>query len=181
MYRIKADRRTERSAERIYNGLDTCLASKQLRDISVSDICQASGVGRSTFYRIFDRIDDVLLMKCDRCFKEVLHGFVEVNGDKPFERLNLVRFYLEYWLDNWKVLDNVLKANRHDIVYQSHLKHSLIIAQKYNPNPGLSLVERRYLLAMRTGQTVSVLSAWIDGGRRESIEELFSILKKILK
>ncbi|QSP94744.1 TetR/AcrR family transcriptional regulator [Marinobacter salinisoli] len=180
MYHIKADKRVRRSAERMYEGLNRCLEAKSLKEITVSDVCKESKVGRATFYRNFDVVSDILSMKCDQCFKEVLEGFVEHNGDRPFDAKNLLKFYISYWSENWKIIDHIVKSNRIDIIYKCHLKNSLIIASKYNPNPHLSEAERRYLIAMRSGETISILSTWILGGRKETADELFNIVRKLL-
>ncbi|QDP02365.1 TetR/AcrR family transcriptional regulator [Thalassotalea sp. PS06] len=180
MYHIKQDKRSERSAEKIYQGLNELLQSKKLSEITVSEVCKVSGVGRTTFYRNFDIVTDVLAMKCDLCFKEVLAGFVQQNGFRSFNKINLLRYYISYWISNWKVLDNIVKANRIDIIYKSHLQGSRIIETKFNPNPHLSETERRYFIAMKTGETISILTAWIEGGRKESPEQLFAIVQKFL-
>ena len=61
MYHIKNDKRCLKSAERIGDALRSMLDEKPLSDITVTDIQRLSETGRSTFYRLFDNIDDVLL------------------------------------------------------------------------------------------------------------------------
>ena len=60
MYHISKDKRALQSSELIYNGLLECIKKKPFDQISVSDLQKASGVARSTFYRAFDNISDVL-------------------------------------------------------------------------------------------------------------------------
>lgn len=72
MYHIKNDKRCQKSAARIGEAFRTVLAGKQLSEITVTDIQKASGVGRSTFYRLFDNIDDVLLYVAEDEF----HGLI---------------------------------------------------------------------------------------------------------
>ena len=68
MYHIKNDRRCRRSADLIGSALKVLLAGKSLNDITVTDLQKVSGVGRSTFYRLFDNIDDVLLYEAEKRF-----------------------------------------------------------------------------------------------------------------
>lgn len=75
MYHIRNDKRAIQSSELIYNGLLECIRKKPFDQITISDLQKASGVARSTFYRAFDNISDVLFWKCDTCFNEVLCNF----------------------------------------------------------------------------------------------------------
>ena len=75
MYHISKDKRALQSSELIYNGLLECIKKKPFDQISVSDLQKASGVARSTFYRAFDNISDVLYWKCDTCFYEVIVSY----------------------------------------------------------------------------------------------------------
>lgn len=68
MYHISKDKRTIESARLIYEGLLECLKTKAFDQITVSDLQKESGVARSTFYRAFDNISDVLYWKCDTRF-----------------------------------------------------------------------------------------------------------------
>ena len=72
MYHIKNDKRCLRSAALIADALERLLDQKIFADISVSDLQRESGVGRSTFYRLFDNIDDVVTYLVDEKFKDGL-------------------------------------------------------------------------------------------------------------
>jgi AcrR family transcriptional regulator len=56
MYHISNNRRAEKSAELIYQGLLTCLKHKNFDQVTITDLQKASGVARTTFYRAFDNI-----------------------------------------------------------------------------------------------------------------------------
>ena len=70
MYHIKEDKRAQASVELICGGLRRCLKEKSFESVTISDIQRVSGVSRSTFYRNFDRMEDVLALMCDRVFEE---------------------------------------------------------------------------------------------------------------
>lgn len=70
MYHIKEDKRAQASVELICDGLKRCLKEKSFESVTISDIQRVSGVSRSTFYRNFDRMEDVLALMCDRVFEE---------------------------------------------------------------------------------------------------------------
>ncbi|CEN21131.1 AcrR family transcriptional regulator [[Clostridium] sordellii] len=75
MYCIKNDMRSIKSAELIYLGLKKCLKEKPFEKITITDIQNASTVGRATFYRNFDSIEDVLYWKCSQKFSEVFESY----------------------------------------------------------------------------------------------------------
>ena len=70
MYRIKQDQRTIRSSQLIYRALAQLMREKSFAKISVTNIVEKAQVGRTTFYRIFDEIEDVLNLRM----------WLEVNG-----------------------------------------------------------------------------------------------------
>lgn len=70
MYHIKQDKRAKASVELICKGLIDCLSKKNFADITISDIQRSSTVSRSTFYRNFDCLEDVLSLICDRVFED---------------------------------------------------------------------------------------------------------------
>lgn len=71
MYHIKHDKRAESSVELICTAVLELLETKPLGEITISDVQRRSTVSRSTFYRNFDSLEDVLALLCDRGFDEI--------------------------------------------------------------------------------------------------------------
>ena len=71
MYHIKNDKRAQASSELICAGLLACMKEKPFARITITDVQHASTVSRSTFYRNFDCLEDVLALLCDRGFQAV--------------------------------------------------------------------------------------------------------------
>ncbi len=74
MYHIKHDKRAESSVELICTAVLELLETKPLGEITISDVQRRSTVSRSTFYRNFDSLEDVLALLCDRGFDEIAAG-----------------------------------------------------------------------------------------------------------
>lgn len=177
MYHISKDKRALQSSELIYNGLLECIKKKPFDQISVSDLQKASGVARSTFYRAFDNISDVLYWKCDTCFYEVLGSY----HPKLFHgEIDLARHYFQYWTDHSDILELLIQINRQDIIYACHMKNAEILQQRFGEAPGLHIQHGDYFIAIRTGFTISVLTVWLKGGRKETAEELVKIIEEQL-
>ena len=109
MYHISDDKRARQSADLIWNGLVDCMNQKDFTEITVTDLQKASGVARTTFYRAFDNLSDILYWKCDTCFREALSGCT------PSMFLNEVDFakhYFKYWMEHSEILEWLIKINR---------------------------------------------------------------------
>ena len=68
MIHIQQDPRAIRSAGLIADGLTACLARMPFGEVTVTSVCRAAGVGRATFYRLFDNTADVLDYRCGQVF-----------------------------------------------------------------------------------------------------------------
>ncbi len=177
MYHISNDKRAVQSSELIYVGLLECLKKKPFDQITISDLQKASGVARSTFYRAFDNLSDVLYWKCDACFYEVLGNY------QPSQRqseLELIRHYFQYWMDHSDILELLLQINRQDIIYACHMKNAEILQQRYGQLPENATEHGNYFIAIRTGFTISILTVWLQGGRKETAGELVKIIEEQL-
>jgi len=177
MYHISNDKRTKQSADLIYHGLLDCMQKKPFDEITISDLQKASSVARTTFYRSFDNISDVLYWKCDTCFHEVLGGFTAEIFPGEIE---LARHYFRYWMNHSDILELLIRINRHDIIYACHMENAEILHKRYGDIPGLSAVHGNYFMAIRTGFTISILTAWLKNGRKETPDEIVEITQEQL-
>lgn len=173
MYHIRNDKRTLRSAQRIYEGLVACLAHKPFCQVTISDVQRESGVARTTFYRGFDNLSDVLAWRCDECFREV---FGSLDPDFFRDERLLIRRYFSYWMEHGDILELLVRINRYDIIYASHRRVASELRDCYGAVPGVDPVHCDYFLAVRTGFTLSVLTTWVERGRTESVDELLRII-----
>lgn len=177
MHHISNDKRAKQSAELVYRGLLRCLKGKQFDRITISDLQKASGVARSTFYRAFDNISDVLYWKCDESFREVLGSC----DPRMFaSELELAEHYFTYWAAHSDILELLVKINRHDIIYACHMRNAEILKKRFGAIPGMLGRNGNYFIAIRTGFTISVLTAWLDSGQKESPSELVEIVREQL-
>lgn len=177
MYHISKDKRAAQSSALIYEGLLECIKKKPFDQITVSDLQKASGVARTTFYRAFDNISDVLYWKCDTCFYEVLGNY---EPGQFSSELELALHYFRYWMEHSDILELLMQINRQDIIYACHMRNAELLQARHGAIPGLSEADSRYFIAIRTGFTISVLTAWLDGGQRETPVEILAILQEQL-
>ncbi|MDO4154071.1 MAG: hypothetical protein Q4E21_04380 [Clostridia bacterium] len=177
MYHISKDKRAVQSAELIYNGLIECMRKKSFSDITVTDLQKTSGVARTTFYRSFDNLSDILYWKCDTCFQE---AFDDCTPDVFMNELDLAKHYFSYWMEHSDILELLIKINRHDIIYACHAKNADDLQKRYGEPLGIPIVHSDYFMAIRTGFTISILTAWLKDGKKETPDEIGEIIKEQL-
>lgn len=157
MYHIPNDSRSKKSAFKIYQSLRHNLWTKELKDITVMDIYKESKIARTTFYRLFDNIIDVLEYQLDIYFKE----YNELKKDK----LDRVLFFYEYF-DKHSDLIYIISTQNESILKRV-MERSLIEPQEY-------------YVALKIGIMTSLLCTWTKNKKKESPLEMSNITKKLL-
>lgn len=176
MYHIKEDKRSKKSAQLITEGLLKCLEVKEFSKITITDIQKESSVGRSTFYRLFDNLSDVLSYQCDNIFDNILEDTKKHHAKST---KNLFFFFTESWMKNELLLQTIVSINRLDILYEAYRKRAYDIKDYYLINTNLDDSKIDYLIAIATASMASILSMWIQHGKVETVQELFENLKVI--
>lgn len=178
MYHISDDKRSRQSVELIYRGLLECLEEKPFDLVTISDVQRESGVARTTFYRSFDNMSDVLFWQCDIRFHEVL---VECDPLLFANEIVLAKHYFSYWTQHGAILELLIRINRQDIIYACHMKNANILQERFGALPNMPTEHGNYFMAIRTGFTISMLTAWLGGGKKETPDELVAIIVEQLK
>lgn len=172
MYHIKNDKRAYRSAELISQGLIKCINEKDFIDITVSDVQRASGVGRATFYRLFDNISDVLAYECDL----VLNKLNELSNDELGDAKKSFMAHIDNWMNHEDILLAIFKSKRIDILFNSYQNHALSVKEKIYPDIILDETKYDYFCTLLTTMIFSILAKWMMRGKKESSEELYELL-----
>lgn len=179
MYHFKKDKRSQTSVLLIYKALVKLLEDKNFADITITDIQTVSTVGRATFYRHFDNLLDVLVMKCDQEFEKFYSSYVYSlkNQDRfKMEFSHFIRHYLEYWMNNIEIIEILVKINRADIIFQSMRTAAAIPINLLSPNMKIDTSQMDYFIALRCGLLIGLWITWINEGKKKTIEELMAIL-----
>jgi AcrR family transcriptional regulator len=170
MYHIKNDKRAERSAELICSAMLELINTKPFGEITVSDIQRVSYVSRSTFYRNFDCLTDVLELLCDRGFE----GIFSKAAQQDFCP-DLREEVFDYWFTNSRVPEELVQIHRTDIFLNSFRRSAL----ELDSVRALASDSGRYdyLISMIVGVMVGVLVTWIEHGKTETKEEVRRIIQ----
>ncbi|MGN0243866.1 MAG: hypothetical protein ACI4CT_07390 [Lachnospiraceae bacterium] len=73
-----------------------------------------------------------------------------------------------------------MQIGRQDIIYSCHMKNADILQQCFGKLPGINMKHGNYFIAIRTGFTISILTVWLKGGRKEIADELMQIIEEQL-
>ena len=181
MYHMKQDKRAIRSSNMIFDALDVLIDQKNYQDITVSELVDQAQVGRATFYRNFDNIEDVLRFKCDQVFDDLFNFFVQQHkqtnpsdGKFPFLKPILQYFYFDS-----RVIELLIQANKTYLLQSAFRKRlSSLISNPANISD-IPAVYQEYLKEIYSSTATNILLHWIRTGKNESPEELAESIKAI--
>lgn len=165
MYHIKPDKRAQTSAELICAGLTECLKEKPYDRVSISDVQRTSTVSRSTFYRNFDCLDDVLVLMCDK-------GWTEAFSKGKKDPQSAV---FEYWFHHSELLEVLVDIRRTDILFDS-FRRTAASLEALKPLVKDSATYD-YFISVIASVIMGILVTWVEHGRTESEKELKKRLK----
>lgn len=152
MYRIGNDKRKTQSAKLICRGLEELMQTQDYNDITVTDIINTSGVGRATFYRLFDDKSDVVVYQMESVFTELIQRM------GPHTDSNVVvKSLFDIWLSQKELFLSLIKANLYE-EFQTRL--SSIIGEKLKfIKEGVGLDDRswQYFIHIRAAMLFTAL------------------------
>jgi AcrR family transcriptional regulator len=181
MYHIKNDQRSIRSSEMLYAGLARLMRERDFADITVTDLVEAAKVGRTTFYRNFDEIEDILHMRNDQIF-EGLRSYIQDYREtsRADFRMEILKPILRYFYLHSEIIELQIIAHRIDIFHQSFRR----LLEPFKPMlASMFAVEEdyvEYLIAINTGVLTNILTHWIKTGKKQAPDDLADNIKMMI-
>lgn len=179
MYKeCKTQRARERSLH-IARCLITMMEREHFNRITVTALCDASGVPRKGFYRYFDTKEDVFNLMVDTLMQDcVAYCQLDLDSaaDVSIQRLTLC---YQFWLDHRAIFDAARKSDMitHMLTRIIHFYGmNLLPQQSYDVQTG---VQMRTLFSV-TGM-VSILMQWYASGFRRTPEEMAKLTMDMLE
>lgn len=173
MYHSKPDQRSVRSRQMIYDGLVKLIDEKNFASITVTDLVKAAKVGRTTFYRNFEEIEDVLWMRCDQVVEGFITYLLDYRLNHPSEPVtNMLKPVLHYFYQHSEMIEMLMKARRVHIfeeIFRSRVEPFKPMFLAYF---GIDEDYVDYLLVMRIGAITKILTHWIATGKKQTPDEL---------
>ena len=167
----KFNKQAQRSRQMITDGLFALMENEKYELITISQICQESGVARQTFYRNFDSKQDIIIS----CIETRLKDYADKNSfGENFEK-NLRILFADYPILPY--LLSILEKN--GLMYM--LEDSCLEFMKYVmerieiPKLLHSSKYDDFFHSYIVSTVLSILSVWIKHDYKESAEELSAI------
>ena len=177
MYQKKKDKRSIQSSEWIYEALKELMKSNDYSKITITDIVNKANLGRTTFYRNFKSIDDVLQMKCDEKFYEFRHYCIDYYKSNDIDDNSFLKPFLNYWYENSEIIELLIKANKENIIKKCLTKEIQFFIDTSSVNK-IKIISSHlnYFIAMRVSNSLSILTEWINNDKNIPPDELANII-----
>lgn len=175
MYHISHDKRAQKSAELIWQGMEQCLQEKPFDKLRISDINQKSYVSRATFYRLFDGLQDVLVYACDRIYSQLAEA---VNGAKIHSRQEFFLLLIEKWMKQEVLIQTLVENNLTGILYETHMKNRDFMKAIFLNDTTLSEQETDYLVSILANIIPAAMNIWYRHGKTESPATIYQAVSR---
>ncbi|XMB65862.1 TetR/AcrR family transcriptional regulator [Mycoplasmatota bacterium zrk1] len=177
MYHKINDKRAVRSKEWIYQALIKLIYLKKYENITVTDIIKKAGVGRSTFYRNYDLIDDVLLEHLDNTFED-FYSYIFNENFKEETDISPQLFipFFSYWDSKSEILEIIIRADKLSFINDRMEKSITKVINTYKIFDNFSKTDNDYAVVIMVGILQSVLVKWIKDGKKISTNKLAEIV-----
>lgn len=180
MYHIKNDQRAIHSSQLLYDALTSLMREKPYDTIKVTDLVATAQVGRTTFYRNFDTIEDVLRMRCDQVFDGLMDYIKSYLQQHPRESNAMqLKPTLRYFYLHSDIIELLMLAKRIDIIHDAFLSCMEPFRAQITAHQGVSEEYVDYAIAIRAGVTVNILIHWIETDKQKAPDELANTLKSM--
>ena len=178
MYHISNDKRSQRSAELIWQGMEQCLREKPFDKLRISDINQKSYVSRATFYRLFDTPRDVLAYECDQIYRQLAAA---LEGTAVRSRREFFLLLVEKWMAQDVLIRTLVENNLTGIIYETHMKNREFMKAVFLPDAAVSEGDADYMAALLANIIPAAMHTWYLHGRTESPDEVFGSVSRGLR
>ncbi|MBP3488507.1 MAG: TetR/AcrR family transcriptional regulator [Roseburia sp.] len=156
----------------LYDALIKLMNDKPFSDISISDLCDAAGVSRMTYYRSYKCKEDILMQHLEECFCTYLER-LQTSGKMTFYDISVSFF--EFWQGEEQVfLSAIIRSGLSSqlvdcfYAYLEQIYISMDFEKKVDP----------FIRSFLAGGLYKMLIDWMKDGAVTSIEEMASFLAK---
>jgi AcrR family transcriptional regulator len=171
MYRIGNDKRKTASAKLICGGMNRLLQKCDYEAINITRLIEESGIGRATFYRLFDDKSDVILYQMESVFEDMLTRMgVDTDPDVVISTL------FEFWLSQRELFLSLINAGLYEDFQE---KLAIIIEKKLSfIKESIELDDRRwhYFIQVRAAMLFAALRVAITQYKDDSAPDIMSVL-----
>lgn len=137
------------------------LAKKPIEDISISELVETAGVGRASFYRNYERKEDILKAYLNSLFREWIIEQEKQDSSKLSEQIRTMISHFEKHRSFYQLL------NKRGLTYL--LKD--VIIDIYGPKPEYEMAQA-YATAFVSYTLYGWIDVWFQRGMIETADEI---------
>lgn len=171
MYHISDDKRSYESSEMIYDALVTLMNEKEYSKIKINELCERAKLGRVTFYRHYDTIDDVLRKKLDDHLLDFKKYWLEYKKQNPLE-IGVFKPLLQYFYVHPKIIDLLFQSRQIYILKECLYEFFCILDED------IVSKDTDYITVIRVSIFVGVLEKWAKDGMNVLPDKLVEEVKQ---
>ncbi len=163
----KNNKRRQATRERIEKLFIQLLQTREINQISVSDICKQAQINRSTFYANYADVYDLA---------DTLRSQLEQEVSQLYDAKSASKYHS----DNWLRLFHHIRDNQ--LFYKTYFKlgydntHSVELGQLHAMYPLFPPEYMGYHVEFFKAGFNAIVKRWLEGGCRETPEEMNGIL-----
>jgi AcrR family transcriptional regulator len=177
-----ADARVRRTRLQLGTALLNLIIEKPINDVTVQDILDRSGVGRSTFYLHYRDKDDLLVSQLET-FLETISNSLSDRKDKSHRVMPVAELFAH--IGNQNKLYRVLSDSGHlkDFFELAEGYFARGIERRLTESGRLAKIPQRELAARASalsGSLLSLLRWWLDRGEKESPQEMDQMFHRMV-
>lgn len=186
----KSESKYFNTAARMDQAFLELLEKKDMEYITVKEICETTGVNRSTFYLHYETIGDLLEESAQYMNQQFLEhmklcteNFTGKIRECSLDEIYLVTPtylipYLEYIKQNKRLFRTVLKNSdslRTDVTYRQMMHHVFFpILERFQiPEP-----DWQYMVAFYVNGLMAILSEWLKNDCKDSVEHVCAVMEQ---
>lgn len=181
MYHINQDQRSVESKNRLYRALSEMMREKNFQSITILEVVKSAQMGRSTFYRNFDNLEDILLWKCDEAFHDLFHSILESispqTAQTGTEKFPFILPFFRYWYADSEIIELLVAANRLDVIFAAFEDTMKKLVFRFPPAMMNRSPYLDYFLAFRSGAVIRILLQWIKNKKNMTPEEMYQFFE----
>jgi len=178
----KMDRRVRRTRDALGDALIELVQEKPFDEITVQDVLDRAGVGRSTFYTHYSDKDDLFTSEADEFFAAISTHLSRRND--PSDRVAMVREFFAHFAEMKQFITALVASGR----FHSHMElgrehFARGIEQRLAELPrgrSIPAAQRAAFAHAHAGALLALLQWWIDHGMRETPAQMDDIFHRMV-
>ena len=151
---------------------------REYNDISVKDICAKAGVSRMSFYRYYNKKDDIFIDYCDARFEEF---YIENLNHREIKSEEFVLAMFKFFKKYSRQLSILKKAGKEQILIEQFNGYAKYMMTHSASKEIQNMFYNPVVAPFWAGGLYNVLASWLNSGMEQSPEEMCNYLISMAK